>query len=249
MPSILVPLRVRLLRLVGTLRTSIKGVILGTSILAIGSIDWTWKLRRQVSQVSHHASSLRTTLRRSLPVEQDRIPHRHHHQSSLFQRLHAFRDNRHLRFLFTNFQNFNDSHQDLCGRLHQHRPKIYTTRRKSSGAILPRKRHPPISNPLDMELRLLPNSRSPSVRPNACLLGRTSGQHHLHLRRHIRPRHIHHTHSHRALATLSHRPHRLDNFQRRGNHNVRRNGAACGIDTSAWRLGYKECGSAICNWV
>ena len=106
-----------------------------------------------------------------------------------------------------------------------------------------------------MELRLLPNSRSPPRKPDARLMGRTNSQHRptiiiiiiilLLLLRHLSPRHLHDPNSHRALTALHHRPRRRDNLQRRRNHGVRRLGPAGRVDHPARWLGYGERAPAL----
>lgn len=207
-------------------------------------------IEKTVFQVSRHTGGRRTSLRRSLPVGSDRISQRHRHQPSLLQRLYAFRSNRNLRLLLIHLHNSNDGHQDLCGRLHGRRPTIHTTGREPSGAILPQRRYPFISGPLNMELHLLSHSRSPSLGPNARLMGRTTSQRHppsiLLLLRHLSPRHLHH-----PLTTLHYphhrRLHRVDPVQSRQKDDLRRDGPVVRVHPPARWLGYGERGPALCG--
>ena len=175
-------------------------------------------------QVPKHPSSRRTALRRSLPVEQNWISQRHHNQSSFLQGLHTFRRNRHLRFFFVYLHRLDSSHQNLRGRLSGHHRKIHALERKPRGAILPQHGHPPVRWRPDLELRLLPNSHSPSRRPSAGLMGRAHGQHGpVQLLRYLSDKHLHHPDSYYTLTALHHHFLCSRNVQRRRKHHVRRN--------------------------
>ncbi len=85
-----------------------------------------------------------------------------------------------------------------------------------------------------MELRLLPHSRSPSLGPNARLMGRANRQYHpIHLLRYISPRHLHYPLRHRTPTTLHHSLFRRYNLQRRRKYHIRRDDPSRRLDLPA----------------
>ena len=167
-------------------------------------------------QVHCQSRSRRAALRRSLPMEQTGLPSSHSSQPRLLPRLYPRHLHRNLRLHNPHLHKPNLVHPHLRRRLPLHRPELHPNQRIPLRAILPLKRHPPLRLRPNLVLRRLPHRNSPPQRPSPRPMGCRIRHHHSrNLFPILRPRHLHHPHCHRPLASLPHHDHRNRHLQRR----------------------------------